>query len=61
MAFDLFCRSSKKYFRPFQQCREKWINYVNPSVKKGDWTLEEDIELFELVNQYGCRWALISR
>jgi hypothetical protein len=30
-------------------------------VKKGGWSMEEDIELFSLVVQFGCRWALLSR
>jgi hypothetical protein len=61
ISYNLFLRSERKYFRSFQQCREKWINHINPSVKKGEWEVEEDIELFRLVISYGCRWALISR
>ena len=61
ISYHLFLRSERKYFRSFQQCREKWINHINPSVKKGEWEVEEDIELFRLVISYGCRWALISR
>jgi citrate lyase synthetase len=60
-SYNLFLRSQRKYFRSFQQCREKWINHINPSVKKGEWEVEEDIELFRLVISLGCRWALISR
>jgi hypothetical protein len=61
ISYNLFLKSERKYFRSFQQCREKWINHINPSVKKGEWEVEEDIELFRLVISYGCRWALISR
>jgi hypothetical protein len=28
-----------------KQCRERWSNHLDPSLKKGDWTLEEDIAL----------------
>lgn len=40
ISFSLFCQSDRRFFRPFQQCRERWINHSNPSVKRGDWTLE---------------------
>jgi len=43
ISYNLFLRSERKYFRSFQQCREKWINHINPSVKKGEWEVEEDI------------------
>ena len=42
-------------------CREKWNSHINPQVKKTGWSTAEDLELFELIDQYGCRWALISR
>ena len=42
-------------------CREKWITHINPQVKKTSWSTAEDLELFELIDKYGCRWALISR
>jgi hypothetical protein len=57
----LFAKSEGRYFRSFAMCREKWINHLNPNVKKTDWSLEEDVELFTMIQAYGCRWALISR
>jgi hypothetical protein len=61
VSFELYKRSAGKYFRSFQDCREMWINHLNPNIKKTDWTPEEDLELFTLILQHGCRWALISR
>ena len=29
--------------RTGKQCREHWKNCLNPNIKKGDWTLEEDL------------------
>jgi uncharacterized FlgJ-related protein len=28
-----------------KQCRERWFNTLNPSIKKGKWTIEEDLEI----------------
>ena len=28
-----------------RQCRERWINVVDPNVKRGKWTLPEDIQI----------------
>lgn len=61
ISYILFKTSNKKYYRPPHHCREKWVNCINPTIKKGEWTLEEDIEIFQLINLYGCRWALLSR
>ena len=30
-----------------KQCRERWYNHLNPDIKKGNWTQEEDDLLFE--------------
>ena len=30
-----------------KQCRERWHNHLNPDLKKGNWTLQEDIYIIE--------------
>ena len=48
-------------FRNGKHCRERWINHLDPSVKKGSWTLtEERILLSEGVN-LGRKWARIMK
>ncbi|CAG8512965.1 3741_t:CDS:10 [Cetraspora pellucida] len=43
------------------QCRERWMNVLNPSIKKDSWTNEEDTKLLELVKSIGVgKWAKIS-
>ena len=57
----LFARSGMKYFRTRQQCREHWINYLDPKLKKGKWSIEEDVLLFKLVVKIGKRWSKIVK
>ena len=33
--------------RSGKQCRERWFNNLNPNVKKGNWSKEEDELIFE--------------
>ena len=39
--------------RSGKQCRERWFNALNPQVKKGEWTIEEDFKIYLLYSQYG--------
>jgi hypothetical protein len=47
--------------RSSKQCRERWINYLDPSLKHTPWTGEEDALLIQLQASWGNRWSLISR
>ena len=40
------------------QCR--WHNQLNPAIKKGPWTAEEDQIIMEMQSKYGNRWAKIT-
>ncbi|KAL1530931.1 hypothetical protein AB1Y20_001822 [Prymnesium parvum] len=44
-----------------KQCRERWHNHLCPSVKKEDWTDEEDQLIMELVQQWGTKWSKIVK
>ena len=57
----MFKRSNCKYFRFFEQYREKWINYLNPELNKGKWTLDDSIKMVTMVVSVGRKWAYISR
>ncbi|PIA61995.1 hypothetical protein AQUCO_00200170v1 [Aquilegia coerulea] len=43
-----------------KSCRLRWINYLSPSVKKGDFTEEEDDLIIRLHKLLGNRWSLIA-
>ena len=47
--------------RKGRQCRDRYMNYLNPNVKKDEWTLEEDMLLTEKVKEHGPKWAKISK
>ncbi|XP_047444914.1 myb-related protein B-like [Mugil cephalus] len=44
-----------------KQCRERWHNHLNPTVRKSSWTLEEDHVIYQAHRLLGNRWADISR
>ncbi len=46
--------------RSDKQCRERWFNCLNPQVKKGNWSSEEDYKIFYLYKKYGSKWAQIA-
>ncbi|RLN86234.1 hypothetical protein BBJ28_00012896 [Nothophytophthora sp. Chile5] len=43
-----------------KQCRERWHNQLNPSIKKGPWTTEEDAVILDMQARYGNCWAKIT-
>jgi hypothetical protein len=47
--------------RTFRQCRERWVNYLAPSIKRGEWTNEEDNIIIEYVQKFGTKWAKLSK
>ncbi|CAD8123695.1 unnamed protein product [Paramecium sonneborni] len=59
MEMSKLCKSN--HVRLGKQCRERWINKLNPLVEKGPWYKEEEIKLLIAVLNFGKKWSLISR
>jgi hypothetical protein len=43
--------------RTARQVRERWINYLDPTVNTNPWTTEEETLLQNLVNEQGPKWS----
>jgi hypothetical protein len=44
-----------------KQCRERWYNHLDPTIRRGDWTEEEDAKIKEAHEELGNRWAEIAK
>ncbi|KAK8558883.1 hypothetical protein V6N13_098511 [Hibiscus sabdariffa] len=44
-----------------KSCRLRWMNYLRPEVKHGNFTVEEDVLIIKLREQYGNRWSTIVK
>lgn len=47
--------------RTGKQCRERFHNILDPQVHRGQWTPEEDKQIFELHKVYNNHWAKIAK
>lgn len=43
-----------------KQCRERWMNHLNPHVARATWTPDEDAMLIDLHNRLGNQWTRIA-
>ncbi|EGG16671.1 myb domain-containing protein [Cavenderia fasciculata] len=44
-----------------RQCRERWSNQLDPTIKRDAWTLNEDRIILEAHAKHGNKWAEISK
>ncbi|KAJ0106596.1 hypothetical protein Patl1_19692 [Pistacia atlantica] len=42
------------------QCRERWVNSLDPSVNRGEWTEEEDLMLEAALEEHGYSWSKVA-
>lgn len=45
--------------RTGKQCRERWVNGLNPKIKRGEWTREEDLLIYLMYKTIGGKWSKI--
>jgi hypothetical protein len=53
--------AGKIHERSQKQCRDRWLNYLAPWIKKGDWTKEEDDVIIQNVQQNGTKWSKLAK
>ena len=44
-----------------KQCRDRWVNYLRPTLKFGPWTAQEDQLLLSIVNKNGTHWSNMKK
>ena len=54
-------QSKPTKLRKGKQCRERWVNFLNPEIKKDPFSLEEDIYLLQRRLEIGNKWAEIVK
>ena len=42
-----------------KQCRERWRNHLRPQLNKGEWTTQEDVDIWDHVQTMGTKWAQV--
>jgi hypothetical protein len=47
--------------RTGKQCRERYVNHLNPRLKTSDWNAVEDTTIFHLYGSMGSHWAKMSK
>jgi hypothetical protein len=46
--------------RTGRQCRERWVNYLAPTIIEDPWSQEEDYLLLAMHRQFGAKWSQIA-
>ncbi|XP_051145726.1 transcription factor MYB62-like [Andrographis paniculata] len=47
--------------RTGKSCRLRWLNYLNPDIKRGNFTPHEQLLILELHSKWGNRWSKIAK
>jgi hypothetical protein len=47
--------------RTSKQCRERWLNHLNPHVRKGEWTAKEEGIFLDMHRRLGNAWSEIAK
>ena len=47
--------------RTGKQCRQRWHNQLDPDIKRGGWTQEEDRTIIKAHRKFGPKWAVIAK
>lgn len=42
------------------QCRERWVNVLDPSLNRGQWTEEDDMRLRKAIAEHGYCWSKVA-
>ena len=49
------------FFRTEGECRERWVNYLDPRLTTSEWSEAELAQLYSLHAEMGTKWAQIQK
>jgi hypothetical protein len=52
--------AQRMHHRNARQCKERWTNYLSPSVSNSPWTPQEDRLLEDKIREIGQKWVQIA-
>ncbi|KAM3147187.1 hypothetical protein pb186bvf_000903 [Paramecium bursaria] len=61
ISVELEAANISNVFRSGRHCRERWINHLDPELQRQPWSTIDCIQMINLVNQNGRRWAIIAK
>jgi hypothetical protein len=48
-------------FRQGKHCRERWLNHLDPSLKRSEWSPEEEQIIITNQSRIGNKWSIIAK
>ena len=61
IATEVNKQSNPSVIRTGKQCRERWVNHLDPSVNRGSWNEKQDLELLKVFVVTGKKWSEMSK
>lgn len=59
--WNIIAKKMNITYRNVRQCKERWTNYLSPTVNVSPWTPEEDEKLKQLYDELGSKWVQIAK
>lgn len=53
--------SDNANYKSPKQCRDRWVNHLDPKLNQTPWTDQEEAFLIEKHKSFGCKWSIISK